>query len=88
VNLHDVPSRLDVHLGKLDAALAAWATRDDAKAQPEATQAGHAAVEAIDAMLAELHRARQQLVTEVRQHQDIAMARVDALLAKYRDGDQ
>jgi hypothetical protein len=42
-------------------------------------------VEAIDAMLAELHRTRQQLVTEIRQHQDAAMARADALLAQYQD---
>jgi hypothetical protein len=82
VNLHDVPGRLGVHLGRLDAALATWATRDDSKAQPEVTRAGHTAVEAIDTMLAELHWARQQLVAEVRQHQDAAMARVDALLQR------
>jgi hypothetical protein len=84
--LHDVPGRLDVHLGRLDAALVTWATRDDSKAQPEVTRAGHAAVEAIDAMLGELHRARQQLVTEIREHQDAGLARADALLARYRDG--
>ncbi len=86
VNLHDVPGRLDVHLGRLDAALVTWGTRDDSKAQPEVTRAGHAAVEAIDAMLAELHRARQQLVGEIREHQDVGLARADALLARYRDG--
>jgi hypothetical protein len=86
VNLHDVPGRLDVHLGRLDAALVTWSTRDDCKAQPEVTRARHAAVEAIDAMLGELHRARQQLVTEIRQAQDAAAARVDALLARRQDG--
>lgn len=80
------PRRLDDHLGRLDAALVTWATRDDSKAQPEVTRAGHAAVEAIDAMLAELHRARQQLVGEIREHQDAAAARVDALLAQHRSG--
>jgi len=86
VNLHDVPGRLDVHLGRLDAALVTWGTRDDGKAQPEVTRAGHTAVEAIDAMLAELHRARQQLVGEIREHQDAGLARADALLARYRGG--
>jgi hypothetical protein len=81
----DVPGRLDDHLGVLGVALATWATRDDSRAQPEVTCAGHTAVEAIDAMLGELHRARQQLVTEIRGHQDIAAARVDALLARYQD---
>jgi hypothetical protein len=82
----DPLARLDGHLGVLGAALAVWATRDDSKAQPEVTRAGHSAVEAIDAMLAELHKARQQLVGEVREHQDAAMARVDTLLARDRDG--
>ena len=75
----------DGHLGVLGAALATWATRDDSKAQPEVTRAGHTAVEAIDAMLAQLHRARQQLVGEIREHQDAGLARADALLARYRD---
>jgi hypothetical protein len=82
----DIPGDLDDHLGDLGAAMAAWATRDDSRAQPEVTRAGHSAVEAIDAMLAELHRARQQLVTEIREHQDAAMARVDALLARHQAG--
>ena len=37
-------------------------------------------------MLAELRRARQQLVAEIRQAQDAAAARVDAMLARRRDG--
>jgi hypothetical protein len=85
-SLVDVPGRLDDHLGVLGVALATWAIRDDSKAQPELTRAGHTAVEAIDAMLAELHRARQQLVTEIRQAEDAATARVDALLARRQDG--
>jgi hypothetical protein len=85
-SLVDIPGRLRDHLGVLDVALATWATRDNDKAQPEVTRAGHAAVEAIDAMLAGLHRARQQLVIEIRQHQDAGLARVDALLARHQDG--
>jgi hypothetical protein len=83
-SLHDVPGRLDVHLGRLDAALVTWGTRDDSKAQPEVTRAGNAAIDAIDAMLAELHRARSQLVTEYREAEDAAIARTDALLARLR----
>jgi hypothetical protein len=79
-------ARFGRDLDALGAALALWATRDDSKAQPEVTRAGHAAVEAIDAMLGELHRARQQLVGEIREHQDTGLARADALLARYRDG--
>jgi hypothetical protein len=70
----DSLARLDGHLGALSAALATWATRDDSKAQPEVTKARHTAADAIDAMLAELHRARQQLVGEVLEHQDAAAA--------------
>ena len=81
-----VPGRLDVHLGRLGAALVTWGTRDDSRAQPEVTRAGHAAVEAIDAMLAELHRLRAQLLDEIRVSDDAAMARADALLGKARDG--
>jgi rubrerythrin len=86
VNLHDVPGRIARSNGALATALGQWARRDDSKAQPEVTRAGHTAVEAIDAMLAELHRARQQLVGEIRQADNAAMARADALLARYRDG--
>ena len=85
-SLHDVPGRLDVHNGRLGAALVTWGTRDDSKAQPEVTRAGHTAVDAIDAMLAELYRARQQLVGEIRQAEDAAAARVDALLARRQAG--
>jgi hypothetical protein len=77
-------ARFGRDLDTLGAALATWATRDDRKAQPEVTRAGYTAVEAIDAMLAELHRTRQQLVTEIREAQAAATARVDALLAQHR----
>jgi hypothetical protein len=86
VNLPGVPGSIARSNGVLATALGQWARRDDSKAQPEVTRAGHTAVEAIDAMLAELHRARQQLVGEIREHQDAGLARVDELLARYRDG--
>jgi hypothetical protein len=40
----------------LGVALATWATRDGSKAQPGVRQAANTAMDAIDAMLAELHR--------------------------------
>jgi hypothetical protein len=39
----------------------------------EAITAGHAAVETIDEMIRDLHSLRAQLVTELRQNQDILM---------------
>jgi hypothetical protein len=84
VNLIDVPGQLEDHAGVLGVALATWATRDDSKAQPEVRQAANTAMDAIDAMLAELHRARASLVTEIRQANDASAARVGALLAERR----
>ena len=81
-----VTGQLEEQAAALGAALALWATRDDSRAQPEVSQAGHAAIDAIDAILAGLHLARQQLIGEIRDHQDAAMARADELLARYRDG--
>lgn len=51
---------------------------------PGAIQAGHGAVEEIDAMLRDLHALRQQLVTELRTNQDKLAERVDAVLAARR----
>jgi hypothetical protein len=84
-DLRDLPSRLNVHLGRLGAALVAWGTRDDSKAQPEVRQAANDAMDAIDAMLAGLHRARRQLVDETRESDDATAVRVDALLARLRE---
>ena len=66
----------------LTAALATWATRDDARAQPEVRQAANTAMAAIDTMLAELHSARSALVAEIRVSDDAASARIDAILAE------
>jgi hypothetical protein len=65
----------------LSGALALWATRDDAKAQPGVREAANTAMAAIDTMLAELHSARSALVGEIRRADDATDARVDALLA-------
>jgi Asp-tRNA(Asn)/Glu-tRNA(Gln) amidotransferase A subunit family amidase len=82
--LADVTGHLEDHAGVLGVALELWTTRDDSKPQPEVRQAANTAMDAIDAMLAELHRARQPLVTEIRQSDDAAAARADALLAMLR----
>lgn len=83
-DLRDTPWRLENLAGELGVALATWTTRDDTKAQPAVRIAANTAMDAIDAMLAELYRARQQLVTEIRVSDDATAARVDALLAEAR----
>jgi hypothetical protein len=88
VNLLDVPGRLEDHAGVLGVALAQWATRDDTKPQTGVREAANTAIETIDAMLADLHRARAQLVTEIRDADDATMRRVDELLARGQDGSR
>ena len=75
-------ARLENLAGVLASALAQWAERDDTKAQPEIRQAANTACAAIDDMLAELHRVRQQLVSEIRQSDDASLARADELLRR------
>jgi hypothetical protein len=81
-------ANLDAQLGILGIALAQWAIRDDSKAQPDIRQAANAAMAAIDDMLANLHRLRSSLVSEIRQSDDATAARVDAMLAASRDGSK
>lgn len=77
----DVTSRLDGHLGVLGVGLAQWMARDDTKAEPEARRAANRAMDALDAMLAELHQLRVRLGGEIRESDDATARRVDALLA-------
>jgi len=65
----------------LDAALALWSTRDDSARQPGVREAANTAVEAIDALVHELHRVRQRLVTETRAADDANARRLDAMLS-------
>jgi hypothetical protein len=74
----------DGHVGVLGVALAQWAARDDTRPEPEVRQAANTAMDAIDAMLAELYELRSRLVTEIRVSDDATAARVDALLARNR----
>ncbi|HVB45599.1 MAG TPA: hypothetical protein VNF47_23230 [Streptosporangiaceae bacterium] len=72
------------HIEDLSRALTVWAARDDTRAQPQVTRSAGTAVDAIDDLLRDLHRLREQLVSESRQHQDAGIARADALLAGTR----
>jgi len=74
-------------LAALETALALWAGRDDSLPQPEIRRAASTACDAIDALL-ELHRIRQQLVSEVRVSDDVATVRTDALSERRRDRSQ
>ena len=80
----DVTGRLDEQNGILGVALAQWAARDDSKPDPEARQAANTAMDAVDAMLRELHELRTRLVSEIRASDDAAAARADQLLAQCR----
>ena len=61
--------------------LAQWMARGDSKADPDARRAANTAMNAIDAMLRELHQLRSRLVGEIRVSDDAAAVRVDTLLA-------
>jgi hypothetical protein len=82
----DFPGRLgdEGHNGVLAVALARWAARDDGEADPAARQAANTAMDAVDAMLRELHELRARLVSEIRASDDAAAARADQLLARCR----
>ena len=73
------------HVEDLAVWLAIWETRDDARPQPEVRRHANDAMDAIDAMLRELHGLRSQLVTEIRAADDTAAARVDELLRRTRE---
>jgi hypothetical protein len=84
----DFAGRLDSHNGFLGVALAQWAARDDTKAHPEERRAANTAMDAIDAMLRELHQLRARMVSEIRADDDDAMARTEALLDRLRQQRQ
>jgi hypothetical protein len=82
--LRGTAGRLGSLAAVLGAALGQWAARDDTRAEPEVRQSANVAMGAIDQMLAELHKARQQLLGEIRQSDDAAVARAGALLEQAR----
>lgn len=78
---YDVYAKLEDPTGVLSVALGQWEDRDDTRPQPEVRRAANTAMDAIDAMLAELHQMRSRLVGEIRASDDATAARADALLA-------
>ena len=78
---YDIYARLEDPMGVLGVALAQWQTRDDTRPQAEVRRAANTAMDAIDAMLAELHQMRSRLVGEIRASDDASAARVDAMLS-------
>lgn len=80
----DLSTPLDEELGVLNVNLAMWMARDDSKAEPEVRRAANTAMDAIDAMLRELHALRSRLVGEIRVSDDATAARADALLERCR----
>jgi len=76
----DFTGRIGDHNGVLGVALAQWMARDDTKAEPNVRRAANTAMDAIDAMLGELHQLRAQLSAEIRASDDAAAVRVDELL--------
>jgi hypothetical protein len=82
---YDVHARLEDPMGVLAIALGRWEDRDDTKPQPEVREAANKAMDEIDLMLRELHAMRSRLVSEIRQADDAAAARVDELLRRRRE---
>lgn len=82
------PDALDILAGAeaLDTHLTTWETRDDTKAQPEVRRAAKDAMTAIDGLLRDLHAMRIRLMAQIRDCDDAAAVRTDALLARLRDG--
>lgn len=76
--------RLQEHTGALRGALTEWAMRDGTTPQPAVRRAANTAMDAIDAMLGELHRARSTLVSQIQLFDAETLARTDAMLARLR----
>jgi hypothetical protein len=72
-------SALRNYVENLAVALAIWEARNEPDAH--ARRCASDAVDAIDSALAGLHKVRQQLISEIRTADDIAMKRSAALLA-------
>ena len=83
----DYTSRLgdEGHCGVLGVALAQWAARSEDKPDADARRAANVAIDSIDSMLAGLYELRSTLLTEIRESDDQAAARVDAMLARFKE---
>ncbi len=80
-------SALRGHVDDLGAWLAIWSARDDGKPDSHARRCASDAMDAIDAMLRDLHLVRARLAGEIRASDDASAARADALL-KQLPGDR
>jgi hypothetical protein len=82
----DLDADLSVIHSSVDS-LGPWLAIWSARAEPDAhaRRCASDAIDAIDAALAALHRVRARLVSEVRQADDAAADRADALLARPRE---
>ena len=70
------------HADALTAALATWSGRAHDRPDPAARRAANDAMDAVDGMLATLHRLRAALITDIRASDDATARRADALLAE------
>lgn len=75
---------LSDHAADITAAVRTWQAREAGNASADQILTAREAVREIDCTLAHLHGLRSRLVTELRRDEDIAAARVDAMLAAYR----
>ena len=66
----EIISGLILGARRLGDALDCWDLRDDTRPQPEVREAANTAMDAIDAMLRELHLLRARLVSEIRARDD------------------
>jgi len=80
--LYDMQSNLNT----LVAAVGRWQARDDTRPQPEVRRAANAAMDAVDAMLRDLHAMRSRLVSEIRVGDDASAVRADSLLKRDAGG--
>lgn len=74
----DALSAIHNHVEDLGAWLGIWENRSEPDAHARRCAAD--AVDAIDAMLRDLHLVRQQLISQIRTADDATAARTDALL--------
>ncbi len=80
-------SALRGHVDDLGAWLAIWGARDDGGPDAHARRCANDAMDAVDAMLRDLHLVRARLAGEIRASDDATAARADALLEQLR-GDR
>jgi hypothetical protein len=73
------------HVEDLAVWLAIWSARDDTRPDAHARRCANDAMDAIDAMLQDLHAVRARLVSEIRASDDASAARADKLLRRRQD---